>query len=133
MKNINYIVSAIFIYFGGATLMASLPISILLDLPASSIPLLSLLPYYLFPMIGILEILIAVSLLHASWNRYTIRLTGLYLLIGIALLVAEGGVSFSDSPFLLSFSFSAMISHICLLVVVFMLIKEDLKQSALRA
>ena len=133
MKSIKYIVAMVFIYFGGVKLIVAMPMDVLIDLPFTSIQTMSILPYYLSPMIGMLEILLGVSLLNRPWSRYSAKLVGVYIPMILVFLLLDVGVSFTDSPFVLSWDVNAIISHICLLGIIFMLIRQELKDSALRA
>ena len=131
MKNLKYIVAIIFIYFGAVQLMASVSIMTLIELMSSSVSMMFILPQFLSSITGSLEIFIGVSLLHSAWSKYSIKLLSVYVPMVIAFLLLQQNVIFSDSPFILSWSINSIISHTCLLLMVYIVMRQELKQRAL--
>jgi len=127
MKSIKYIGALLFIYFGGVKLMGSIEVETLIGLIVSPVAFLSVIPYFLLPAIGLLEILIGVSLLNSVWARYHLKLVMIYIPMLIVFLILTQNIIFTESPFILSWSISALISHICLIGIIFMLRREEVK------
>jgi len=135
MKNKNdiarLVLAIVLMYFGGVKLLASFPIDVLVGLISSDIANLILVKYFLLPLVGILEIILAVVLLVKNLRPYFTKILWAYLpLLGLS-FVLEINIEMTDSPFLIAFNTNALISHMC--VVSLMLIISNVKTTPIKA